>query len=116
MGIPLLIELRKVGDRYLASITLTPLQSAAIVDGGGAQRLTAHGSSTAGKAAALSHAADMAKKILSNPILAAIMPPQAAIAIKAISAISKLAHMGKIGSIWRRFRGPAMRRLAAVIK
>lgn len=115
MGIPLLIELRKVGDRYLASITLTPMQSAAVTQSGdGHQKVATHGSAKS-KALAVAHAADMAKKILGNPIIAAIMPPQAAAAIKAISAIGKLAHAGKLKSIWKRFKGPAMKRLAKVI-
>lgn len=114
MGIPLLIELRRVGNRYLASITLTPLQSAAVVDDDGHQKVTSHGSARS-KAMAVMHAADMAKKLLSNPIVAAIMPPQVTVALKAISAIGKLASAGKLKSIWKRFRGPAMRRLAKVI-
>ena len=110
----MLIELRKVGDRYVASITLTPMQSAEVVDADGRQKVTAHGAA-ASKAAALVHAADMAKKLMSNPIVAAIMPPQVAVALKAISAIGKLAASGKLRSIWKRFRGPAMKRLAKVI-
>lgn len=116
MATPLMIELRRVGDRYLATITLTPAQSQAVVDAAnGHQKMSAHGSART-KAAALVHAADLAKKLFSNPVIAAILPPQAAPAIKAISAIGKLAAAGKLRSIWRRFRGPAMRRLARAVQ
>lgn len=82
------------------------------VEGGGRVVAMAKGDS---KAIALGKAAVIAKQITENPIVAALMPPQAAIAVKAISAISKSAAAGKLADAAQKFSGPAMKRLSKVL-
>lgn len=80
--------------------------------GGGAVSVKARG---ADKALALGKAAVLAKQFTENPVLAAIMPPQAALAVKAVSALSKSAAAGRLAETAGKFAGPAMKRLGKVL-
>lgn len=82
------------------------------VSGGGKLVAMARG---ADKPTALGKAAVIAKNALENPLIAAIMPPQAAIAVKAISALSKAASVGKLDDAVKKFTGPAVKRLGRVL-
>lgn len=88
-----------------------PLNPGAI-PGGGALVATAKG---ADKANALAKASAVADQIMGNPVVAALMPPQAALAVKAIKVLSKSAAAGKLVDVAKKFKGPAMRRLSKVL-
>lgn len=68
------------------------------------------------KAAALMSASAKADRLLDDPILQAIMPPQAAIAVKAIKVLSKGAAAGKLREVASKFSGPGVKRLASALK
>jgi hypothetical protein len=95
---------------FVGSIEI-PLNPGA-VNGGGRVVAMAKGGD---KATALGKAAVIAKQITENPIVAALMPPQAAVAVKAISALSKSAAVGKLAEAASKFTGPAMKRLSNVL-
>lgn len=67
------------------------------------------------KAIALGKAAVRAKKLLENPLVAAILPPQAALGVKALSGISKMVASGKAKEVAKAFAGPAVGRLAKAL-
>lgn len=64
------------------------------------------------KAKALGGAAALAKRIEDNPVLQALLPPQAALALKATTALAKAATTGKLKEVASKFAGPAMDRIA----
>lgn len=69
------------------------------------------------RADALAKAALIAERIASDPILRAIMPPQAAAAIKAAKGLAAAAKRGTrtLRHFWSRIRGPGKRRLAEAL-
>lgn len=69
------------------------------------------------KADALAKASLIAERIASDPILRAIMPPQAAVAIKAAKGLAAAAKRGPrvLRHFWGRIRGAGKRRLAAAL-
>lgn len=69
------------------------------------------------RADALAKAALIAERIASDPILRAIMPPQAAAAIKAAKGLAAAAQRGTrtLRHFWRRIRGPGKKRLAEAL-
>lgn len=69
------------------------------------------------KADALGRAALVAERIASDPIMAALLPPQAAVAIKVAKGLSAAAKRGApyIRHFWRKLRGPGKKRLAKVL-
>lgn len=83
------------------------------VTGGGVIKAKAHGKT---KAEALSKAGVIADQIVSNPVVAALLPPQATVAVKAIKAISKGAAVGKLKEVASSFTGPAVKRLSSALK
>jgi hypothetical protein len=83
-----------------------------MVAGGGKITALAKG---ADKATALAKAAVVADQIMANPVVAALMPPQAAVAVKAIKALSKSAAVGKLADVAGKFKGPAMDRLKKIL-
>lgn len=82
------------------------------MSGGGVVRSIARGPD---KATALAKAAALADNIVENPILAAILPPQAGLAVKAVKALSKSAMAGKLEDAVKGFTGPAVKRLGKVL-
>jgi len=96
------------GDYVLGAIDLP------VPDGPGALRVSAVGDD---KADALSRAALIAERIASDPVLRAIMPPQAAVAIKAAKGLAAAARRGApvLKHFWRKLRGPGAKRLAKVL-
>lgn len=67
------------------------------------------------KATALAKAGSIADKVLENPLVAAIMPPQAALAVKAIKVLSKSAAAGQLADAAAKFAGPGMKRLGKAL-
>lgn len=68
-------------------------------------------------AAALMHAANLADTLLQDPLLAAVIPPQATMAIAATRHLAEAASAGGglLRSLWRSIKGPGKRRLAKAI-
>lgn len=60
---------------------------------------------------ALMNAAGMASRVMSNPLVAAVMPPQAQVAVKALRFAGKAAKAGKLGKALGRMAGPGAKRL-----
>lgn len=69
------------------------------------------------RADALAKASLIAERIVSDPILRAIMPPQAAAAIKAAKGLAAAAKRGPrvLRHFWGRIRGPGKKRLAEAL-
>jgi hypothetical protein len=69
------------------------------------------------RADALAKASLIAEHIAQDPILSALMPPQALVAIKAAKGLSAAAKRGTrtLKRFWGRLRGPGKRRLAAAL-
>lgn len=82
------------------------------VEGGGRVVAMAKG---ADKATALGKAAVIAEQVLSNPVVASLLPPGTPLAIGAIKELSKAAAVGKLADVAKKFTGPAMDRLKKVL-
>lgn len=69
------------------------------------------------RADALGKAALIAERIASDPVMRALMPPQALVAIKAAKGLSAAARRGShvLRHFWGKLRGPGKKRLAAVL-
>jgi hypothetical protein len=69
------------------------------------------------KAQALMRAATIAQRISDDPVMRAMMPPQAQAAILAAKALSVAARAGapQLKRLWRKLKGPGKRRLAAAL-
>ena len=69
------------------------------------------------RADALAKAALVAERIVNDPVMRALMPPQAAAAIKAAKGLAAAAKRGTrtLRRVWGMLRGPGKRRLAAVL-
>ena len=99
-------QLRRSGDGWTGVIDVP-------IDGAGAvARVVARGPD---KAQALAKAASIADQITSNPVLAAVLPPQAAIALKATKALAKSAAVGKLADAARSLAGPGVKRLSKAL-
>ena len=68
------------------------------------------------KAGALADAAGLAAKLASNPILAAMLPPGTANAVKVTAALAKAANLGKLEDVAKKLVGKGARRLAKKLK
>ena len=69
------------------------------------------------KAAALGNAALLAERIASDPVLQALMPPQAMAAIAAAKGLAGAAKLGTgaLKSFWGKLHGPGKKRVAAAL-
>ena len=69
------------------------------------------------KADALMRAATIAQRISEDPVMAALMPPQAQAAIAAAKALSAAARKGPraLKGLWGKIKGPGKRRLAEAL-
>lgn len=69
------------------------------------------------RADALGKAALVAERIANDPIMRALMPPQAVVAIKAAKGLAAAAGRGSrvLRGFWGKLRGPGKKRLAAVL-
>lgn len=94
-----------------AGVIDIPLHPGAVYGGGRVVAMAKGGD----RAEALGKAAAIAKKIAENPIVAAILPPQAGVAIKAISVMSKAAKAGHLDDAIKKFAGPGLKRLGKVL-
>lgn len=111
------IRIRKVApDVYVGSLTLGSPDCGGVgdTDGDGIITVGAFGSS---QADALHKASLIAERIVNDPIMSAIIPPQAR---TAILATKKLAGAAKQGSrffrkMWRRYQGPGIKRVAKAL-
>lgn len=79
---------------------------------GGAVKATA---TAATKPEVAIKAASLAEQAFSNPVVQALMPPQAAVAVKALKMVGADAAAGKLASSVKRFAGPAAARLGKVL-
>jgi len=61
---------------------------------------------------ALARAAKLAARVARDPHLLALLPPGTPVALEAASKLAAAAKSGKLKTAWRKFKGPAMRRLA----
>lgn len=68
-------------------------------------------------AQALTAAADLADTLLANPLLAAVVPPQAHVAIAATRELANAAAAGGglLRSLWKSIKGPGKKRLAKAL-
>lgn len=75
------------------------------------------GSVGGSKAEALMRAATIAQRIAEDPVLSALLPPQAANAIKAAKALSVAAKRGPkaLRGLWGKLKGAGKKRLAAAL-
>jgi hypothetical protein len=69
------------------------------------------------KADALSRAASVAHRIMEDPVMSALIPPQARAAIVAARGLAAAAQRGPrvLKSFWRRIKGPGKKRLAKAL-
>ena len=69
------------------------------------------------RADALAKASLIAERIVNDPVMRALMPPQAEAAIKAAKGLAAAAKRGTktLRRVWGMLRGPGKRRLAAVL-
>jgi hypothetical protein len=65
---------------------------------------------------ALAKAANVADALASNPVLAAVMPPGTAVALKATKFLANSAAAGKLGSALKKVSGPGAARLIGAFK
>lgn len=68
-------------------------------------------------AAALMQAANLADTLLQDPLLAAVIPPQATVAIAATRHLAEAAQVGGgiLSRLWRSIKGPGKKRLAKAL-
>lgn len=66
-------------------------------------------------AGALSSAANLADKLLGNPIVASMLPPGTGAAVQGIKMISKAAKVGKLGKAVGKIVGPGAKRLGKAL-
>jgi cytochrome c551/c552 len=66
---------------------------------------------------ALANAARIAERIASDPVLSAVLPPQALPAIKAVKGLAAASKLGPraLRAVWSRLSGPGKQRLAAAL-
>lgn len=67
--------------------------------------------SSARKATAAAEAAALAERVMDNPLIAAAMPPQAKLAVKALQRIAKAAGSREARAVYRTLTGPGARRV-----
>lgn len=111
------IRVRRIApDVFVGSLTLGSPDCGGVgdTDGDGIITVGAFGSS---QADALHKASLIAERIVNDPIMSAIIPPQAR---TAILATKKLAGAAKQGSrffrkMWRRYQGPGIKRVAKAL-
>jgi hypothetical protein len=65
--------------------------------------------------AALARVAQLAKRAASSSAVRALLPPQAAIAVKGLSALANLAKKGKVGKVMGKLRSRGLRLLAKAL-
>lgn len=68
------------------------------------------------KANALADAASLASRLAKNPMLAALLPPGTAQAVKVTELLAKSAAAGKLASAAKKLVGPGAKRLAKKLK
>lgn len=101
----------KKGSGYIGTIYV-PLTNGKVLKATSPR--TSDGSVSSGRRQALGKAAALVDKITSNPALQALLPPQAAIALKATKALAKADAVGKFADVAAKFTGPAIDRLKSL--
>lgn len=68
-------------------------------------------------AAALDRAAAIAQHIMDDPVMSALIPPQAHAAVAGAKLLAQAAHAGEdiLSSLWSKLKGPGKKRLAKVL-
>lgn len=103
------VQFRKDGDGWIATV-IVPADMPGLA-------VTTHAKGNT-KAAALTRAGALADSVLQNPLLAAVMPPQAVIAVKLARKLGTLAKLGKGGalkSLWGSVKGAGKQRMATAL-
>lgn len=101
------VRLRHIGDNiYLGSIDCPTTAGRVITHAIGETQ-----------ADALLRASAIAERITSDPVMQALMPPQAQVAIAAAKNLASAAKRGKraLRRLWGRIRGPGKKRLATAL-
>lgn len=97
------VRVRRVGDAWSASLDV-PIDGALTrVEMLGDDRVDA-----------VRRAARVASAIAQDPIVQALMPPQARVAIQAAQVLAAAAKAGKLDEAIKKFRGPGVKRLLKV--
>lgn len=104
-------HLRRIAPDQWAGTLVLPFDARKL-PGGGMTTITAKG---ADKATALGKAAVLAKQAITNPLVAAILPPGAGAAVTAISALSKSAAGGYLADAAKTFTGPGLNRISKAL-
>lgn len=107
-GRPLVaIRLRRVSDGEWLALMVVPAGAASITTTGKAKT----------KAGALAQAGTLAERVLKDPVISAIMPPQAVAAVKVARRLGKAAKMGRgvLKRLWGRTKGPGKARLVKAL-
>ena len=65
---------------------------------------------------AIMKAAGVADALMQNPLIAAAMPPQAAVAVKALKFAGRAAKAGRLGKALGKMAGPGAKRLVKALK
>lgn len=102
------VRVRRYGSGYLGTVEV-PTD-----DGSARLRVVADAGS---KAEALARAAAMAEELFKNPIVQAIIPPQAQSAVRSAKLLAAASRGGykKLRSLWRRLKGPGKKRIAKAL-
>lgn len=111
------VRVRKIGSgAFVGSLTLGCPGADGVGDMGGEAVITVAGVGGS-KADALHKAALIAEHITNDPIISALLPPQARAAIVATKKLASAAKQGSrvFRSVWRRFHGPGVQRLARAL-
>lgn len=100
------VRLKRSGDMFVGHIEMPALGATLAASAVGLDR-----------AEALHRASLIAERVMSDPVLSALIPPQVIPAVMAVKSLATAARRGRgaLKSIWRRFRGPGKRRLAKVL-
>jgi len=99
-------ELRRAVSGWEASLGWDP-------GGDGGVTVNATGES---KGEAISRAAVLAEKVMDNPIVAALMPPQAKLAFEVAKKLGVAQNVGKLADVASTVVGPGAKRLVKALK
>jgi hypothetical protein len=102
------VNLKRDGAAWVATITVP----------GDAATMFSTSAKAHTKAAALTRAGALADQVLNNPVLSAVIPPQAVVAVKLARRMGSLAKLGQHGalkSLWGSVTGSGKARLVKAL-
>lgn len=102
------VRIRRGGCGYIGTVEVPS------DDGSARLRVVADAGS---KAEALARAAAMAEELFKNPLVQAMIPPQAQAAVRSAKLLAGASRGGykKLRGLWRRLRGPGKKRIAKAL-